>query len=179
MKKFKLNPQEELLASAIYNPVYQERRKARFDLYFIALMIIAGGFFYYVMQTSIPAFLILVLMCALAGVIALIHYIYVIVQAGKHKGEEKYYVTTSRVVVADQDDVVLKEVLSGKIKKCEIERISGNCGTIYINKREDTRRKAQIKKFRTQQIVYTSDTIILKSIQDSNEVYNKIKEIMA
>ena len=176
MKKFELNPKEELLLETNSNPVYEKARKARIDLYFIVFLVILGGFFFYVMQT-IEAFSVLVIAAGLGIVICAGHYIVVLITAKKDEPEEKYYITNARVAVVDKEGVIKKEVLAGKIKKVIREPISGSKGTVFINKKIDSSRKATIKSNKTNQPVYSVDTIILRSIKDSDKALEHIEKI--
>lgn len=177
MKKFDLNAKEELLLETEYNPVYEQSKKARVDIYFILVMAVVGAFFLYVMK-SIPAFLILAVLCGLVMVGCAIHYIYVIVTAKKNVEEEKYYITNVRVAITNKDGVIKKEIVAGKIKKVEVEKISGSKGTVFINKKEDTSRKAAVKKAKTRQTIYSADTVILRSINNSQEAAKIIENMI-
>ncbi|MDR1795490.1 MAG: hypothetical protein LBR25_08865 [Erysipelotrichaceae bacterium] len=173
MKKYELNPKEKLLLRVDSNPFYAREKRARVWLYCGIAAVGVGWFFNYV-QKSIAAFSVLVWLCWLAIVICFLYYAYVWLTKGKDKGKIQYYFTNVRVVEADENNAITREITAGRIKKVDRETITLNTADFLINKKEDTSRKGQLKKFRTQQEVYSSETFIIKGVSKAA----KIEEIL-
>jgi len=169
MKKFEVNPKEELLKEEQYHGGLESLYKNRGDVYVALAMIVIGGFFYYI-SSDVKAFLALVGLTAIVFVGCLLHFIVTYISAKKEDGKEKYYITNVRVVIADENGAIKKELVNSKIKKIELEKRGFGGSTVFINKKEDQSRKGKAKQFRSKKPVYTSDTFILDHIKGGSEV---------
>ena len=176
MKKFEVNPKEELLKEAKHYGGLESLYQHRGDVYIILAMVVIGGFFYYV-SNDIKAFITLVWLTVIVVVICIIHYVGSYIIAKKEDGKEKYYITSVRVIIADEKDVIKKELVNNRIKKVELEKRFLGGSTIYINKKEDTSRKGKVKQFKSKKAVYTSDTFILDFIKNGAEIQRILESI--
>ena len=174
MKKFEVNPKEELLKEEQYHGGLESIYRNRGDIYIAVAMIVIGGFFYHI-SADVKAFLALVGLTAIVVIACLVHFIVSYLGAKKEDGKEKYYITNVRVVIADENDAIKKELVNSKIKKVELDKRVMGGSTIFINKKEDQSRKGKAKQFRSKKTVYTSDTFILDHIKGGSEVLHLLE----
>ena len=170
MKKYELNPKEELKLEVKPDLMAIARKDNRPILIGTILLVILSLFFWYVMQ-SISSFYPLLL---LIGLIAIAGAIYYVVGMLKATGEpdEKYYITNVRTIIADKDGNIKKEITNNTISKIVEDKVCGNKKDIIINPKEETN-PAKLRKHNANKPLYTADTMILKAVDA-----NKVKELI-
>ena len=162
MKRYELNPKEELRLETKPNTLDIARKNNRIYLIGVLILLVLCGFFRYVMN-SIPNFYPLLVLIGLITAAGAIYYIYNIVKGAQGKSDEKYYITNVRVIVADNDENVLKEVYLSNINKVLEEKVTGKSSDVIINPKEETN-PAKLRKYYGNKTLYTSDTMILQAV---------------
>ena len=162
MKKYELNPKEEIRLETKPNTVDQARKTYRIYLIGDIVLLVLCAFFKYVMK-SIPNFYPLLVLIGLITIAGIVYYVYNMAKAFSGKSEEKYYVTNVRVVVADNEENVLKEIYLSNINKIVEEKVTGKSSDLILNPKEETN-PAKLRKHTGSKTLYTSDTIILKAV---------------
>ena len=136
MKKYELNPKEEVKVELIPNVFDQERSKNRVLLLGVMAGAVITWFFYYVM-TSIssfyPLFLMMLLLTGIGGAI----YLYGFIKGLNGKYSEKYIITNVRLVVVNKDNDILKEMFLSKIYHTMTEKVAGKSYDVIINPKEE------------------------------------------
>ena len=176
MKKFEVNPKEELLTESSYHGGLESLYTHRGDIYIALSMIVIGSFFYYI-SFDIEAFFALVWLAVLVVVVCLVHFFGSYIVAKKEDGKEKYYITNVRLVVTDANDVIKKELMNSKIKKVELEKKFLGSSIVYINKKEDASRRGKAKQFKSKKPVYTSDTFVLHFVKNGSSIVNTLEKL--
>lgn len=171
---YQFYPNEELILEITSSPTLKARKKARYLLVLGAVLLLVTGFYYYASKQDF--ILNIVTVVALVGsIISFVAYFVVIT---KTKAEEKYnyYITSSRVIQVDSNGNLVNEVLRSKIKRVDVEAISGNNGDIIINPRElsaQQKYKNELKGKYDQK--YTKDTFIITDVSNVNHIVKVIK----
>lgn len=176
MNKFKLNEKEKLVEKVEGNPSLVKMKNSVIFLLLAVLTMIGSVFFFYIAKSEkVEMYNIIGIVFLLGGIGLLLYHVYNVSQAKKLKGSVSYYITSSRLVVVDKDDVVVKELLLSRIKKIDTELVKRNAGYLYINPKIDNSQKGRNKSRSTGNTVYTKDTIILEGISN----ISKIKELLS
>ncbi|MDD2591598.1 MAG: hypothetical protein PHP11_04240 [Erysipelotrichaceae bacterium] len=162
MKKYELNPKEEIKVELRPNVFDQERSKNQILLLGIVAGAIITWFFYYVM-TSISSFYPLFLIMLLITGIASIIYLYSLIKGIKGISNERYIVTNVRLVVVNNDNEVLKEVYLSKIFRTITNKVAGKSYDVIINPKLESDPK-RLRHHRSSKPLYTNDTLILHAI---------------
>ncbi|MEA5026943.1 hypothetical protein SDC9_102023 [bioreactor metagenome] len=162
MKKYELNPKEELKFAVKPNVFDQERKKNRMLLLGVIAGAVVTAFFYYVM-TSISSFYPLFLMMLLITGIGLVFYLIGLVKGIMGLTNEKYYITNVRIVAVNKADEITKELLISKIGHTISEKVTGKSFDIIINPKEETDPK-KLRNHKGSKPLYTADTLILHAV---------------
>lgn len=162
MKKYELNPKEEVKVELIPNVFDQERSKNRVLLLGVIAGAIITWFFYYVMTTISSFYPLFLMMLLLTGIGAAI-YLYGFIKGLKGNYGEKYIVTNVRLVMVNKDNDVLKEIYLSKIYYTLTEKVAGSSYNVIINPKEETDPK-RLRRHRSNKPLYTNDTMILKAV---------------
>lgn len=165
MKKYTLNPKETVLLETKPNTFDQARAKNRFLIFGTAILALLCWFFYYVMQ-SIPSFYPLLVLIGLIAMAGAAYYIFALAKGASGKADEKYVITSVRVVVADNDGNIKKEITRNNIEKVVVEKVLGGTADVVINPKEETN-PVKLRKHKSNKTLYTSDTMILKAVEGS------------
>lgn len=104
----------------------------------------------------------------MAMVASLAAYGYKMYAAGKEKGSIKYYLTSTRVVAADKTGKVIREMLLARVKRVEIDKITGKAGDVIINpKNLSPQEEYKLKLRGDNEKKYAKETFVIKSIADA------------
>lgn len=172
---FKLYPSEKSILEVGSYPSLNERKKSRY-LLFLAIMFVGVAIFYNYASSQDFVLNAVFWGAALASVISLLTYIMKMIQAKKADNKIKYYVTSTRVVAVDENDKVIREILRNKIKRVDIEYITGKSGDLIINPRELSPQKRYQKELKGQRDrLYSKDTFILEGLKNADEMAKAIK----
>ncbi|MEA5017399.1 MAG: hypothetical protein VB009_01620 [Erysipelotrichaceae bacterium] len=171
MKKYELNPKEEVKQELIINVLNQKRKQNQILLLGIIAGIVITWFFFYVM-TSIPSFYPLFLIVLLITGIGIFIYIFSFINGLKSRNNERYYITNVRVVAVNKNNEIIKEIYLSKIYRTITEKILGNTYDIIINPKEETDLK-KLRKHNKSKPLYTADTMILRAVN-----INQVKDIL-
>ncbi len=166
MKKYALNPKEELKLETKPNLVDQARKANRPYLIGTLILLALCFFFRYVMK-SIPNFYPLLVLVGLITLAGVLYVGYNYVQAFTKQPDEKYYITNVRVLVCDNEDNVRKEINLSNINKIVEEKVTGKSSDLILNPKEETN-PAKLRKHKSDKPLYTADTIILKAVNAGN-----------
>lgn len=177
MAKFQLNQKETLAIHCVSEPVLESNKKTRIYVIISVLLAVLGGFFIYAaVSNSEPIYYVLAAVSLLSAIGFLIYYLAIRQQNAKLKGQYHYYITNIRLVIADGNEMVLKELLLSKIKRIDIEKNGRNSGTVYINRKIDDSAKARLKQRQTNMPVYTNDTFVLSNIRHLNQAVDFLQQ---
>jgi len=171
MKKYTLNPKEELRYETKPNKIDQARKANRALLFGSICAALLAWFFKYVMK-SIPSFYPLFLLIGLICAAGFVMYIAAILKAKQGEEDEKYYITNVRVVSVDKEDTVLKEVYLRSIDKIVVNKVTGKTADIVINPKEETD-VTKLRKHKSNDPLYTTDTFVLYAVDAE-----KVKEAL-
>ncbi len=168
---FKLYPSEKSILTVDSLPSLTERKKSIY-LVFLAIMFIAVNY------ASSQDFVLNAVFwgASVASVVSLLVYIIKMLNAKKLDGKVKYYVTSTRVVAVDENDKVVREILRNKIKRVDVEYISGKSGDVIINPRDLSPQKRYQKELKGQtNRLYSKDTFILEGLKNADELVKELK----
>lgn len=164
---FKLYPNEELIIEAETNPRLDEHKKSRY-LLVVALILFLTALFYDYARTQDFVLSAVFWVAIMAMVASLAAYGYKMYAAGKEKGSIKYYLTSTRIVAADKTGKVIREMLLARVKRVEIDKITGKAGDVIINpKNLSPQEEYKLKLRGDNEKKYAKETFVIKSIADA------------
>lgn len=171
---FKLYPSEKSILTVDSLPSLTERKKSIY-LVFLAIMFIAVAIFYNYASSQDFVLNAVFWGASVASVVSLLVYIIKMLNAKKLDGKVKYYVTSTRVVAVDENDKVVREILRNKIKRVDVEYISGKSGDVIINPRDLSPQKRYQKELKGQtNRLYSKDTFILEGLKNADELVKEL-----
>ena len=170
MKKYVLNPKEELLLECKPNTMSQARKNNRAIIIGTLFLIVLCAFFLYVMK-SIPSFYPLLVLIGLIAAAGVIYYVSALIQ-GARGSELTYRITNIRVLEVDAENNVRKEVYLNDIRKVTLEKVSGRLYDVVINPKEETN-PTKLRRHFSSRPLYTADTMILEAVDGE-----KVKELL-
>lgn len=165
----KLFPSEQLVLEAKSDPTFDERKKSRYILVIGIIFILVAIFYRYASAQDWILSLVFYF-STFAAIISLGLYFYKIFTASKGRGKRNYYITSTRLVETDDMGKINREILLNKIKRIEVNLITGKAGDVIINPRDlspqedyKNRLKGRLDK------QYAKDTFVVKSIAKAEE----------
>ena len=170
MKKYVLNPKEELLLECKPDTLSQARKNNRAILIGTIFLILLSLFFLYVMK-SIPSFYPLLVLIGLIAVAGVIYYINGLIRGAKGS-DLTYCITNIRVVIVDSDNNIRKEVYLNDIRKINLDKVTGKLYDVVINPKEETN-PTKLRRHFSNRPLYTADTVILEAVDGQ-----KVKELL-
>lgn len=166
---FKLYPSEELIIETETNPRIDERKKSRYLLVMAIILVFIAIFYRYASDQD--WILISIFAISVIGiVVSLIAYSYKLYNAGKEKGSLKYYLTSRRIVETDATGSINREMLLVKVKRVDVEYITGKAGNVIINPKAlspQEQYRLSLKGVKDKQ--YSKETFVIKSIANAKE----------
>lgn len=172
---FKLHPSEEMVLEVKSDVSLKARKKSRY-LLVLAFILLAVALFYRFASKQDDILLAVFWISLVGSILSSIAYISALSKAKKTEEAKTYYITSTRVVEVDANGELVRDILRNRIKRVEVELISGKAGDVLINPRELSAEKKYKKELKGEQgNLYSKDTFIINSVQNANEFASLLK----
>lgn len=171
---FKLHPSEELELEVKSNPTVKARTRSRY-LIVLGFVLLVVAFFYRFASAQDTILMAIAWGSGVGAVLSFIGYFYSVSKARKESDVSTYYITNTRVIEIDKDGEMVRDILRNKIKRVEVDKVSGSMGDVIINPKELSKEKKYKKELKGETgAMYSKDTFIINSIRNAQEFADKL-----